>query len=195
MTKAYQYTADGYYAGEAEDYGLLPNNASYTAPPAQPWNHVWPRWAGDAWELVEDHRERAEPYFPAEFAQEATPYWLADEGDDWQSPPRTMKDPGPLPVGHSLTRPEKPVSAARNEKLREIDAGYESALVAALTMPDANPTPMTISVETSALLAVDPDAVDSIRVVLDSRRDKLRVAVEAADTVDEVESVVVDYPV
>ena len=195
MTKIYQYTADGYYAGEAEDYGLLPNNATYTAPPAQPWNHVWPRWAGDAWELVEDHRERAEPYFPAEFAQEATEYWLPADGDNWQSQPRTVKKPGPLPEDASLTRPEKPVSAVRNEKLREIDAGYEAALAAALTMPAADPTPTLVAVETAALLAVDPDAVDSIRAILDTHRGKLRAAVQAADTADDVESVVVDYPV
>ena len=31
MAKAYQYTADGYYAGEVDDYGILPNNATRTA--------------------------------------------------------------------------------------------------------------------------------------------------------------------
>lgn len=196
MAKVYQYDASGCYAGEGDDYGgPLPNNATYTAPPAGPWGCQWPRWTGEAWELVPDHRERSATVYPADLVQTATDYWLPVEGDDWQSQSRQMKDIGPLPEGAVTERPEKPVSAARAEKLREIDAGYESALVAALTMPDADPTPMTVSVETSALLAVDPDAVDSIRAVLDARRDKLRAAVEAAATVNEVEAVVVDYPV
>lgn len=35
MSKAYQYTADGYFAGEVEDYGLLPNNATAIEPVLQ----------------------------------------------------------------------------------------------------------------------------------------------------------------
>lgn len=112
MANCYQYTADGYFVDEVEDYGLLPNNATYTAPPArltEPWERVWPRWAGDAWELIEDHRERKPPYFAEEFTQEATEFWMpAPHGEDThESQPRTMKEPGPLPEGYSLTRPEK----------------------------------------------------------------------------------------
>ena len=196
MAKAYQYDAAGCFAGEGDDYGgPLPNNATRQAPPVGPWGRQWPRWTGTEWELVPDHRERSATTYPADLVQEATGYWLPDEGDDWQSQPRHAKDIGPLPEGAVTERPEKPLTAAQAEKRREIEAGYEAALVAALTMPIADPTPMTVSVETSALLAVDPDAVDSIRAVLDARRADLLAAVEAADTVAEVEVIAVSYPV
>ena len=193
--KVYQFYASGRYAGEGDDYGgPLPNNSTCMAPPSRPWDCQWPRWTGETWELVPDHRERSAALYPPELVQKATDYWLPAEGDDWQSQPRRMKDIGPLPEGAVTVRPEKPLSVARAEKAREIEAGYEAALVAALTMPIAAPSPMTVSVEISALLAVDPDAVDSIRAVLDVRRAELLAAVEAADTAAEVKSIVVIYP-
>lgn len=195
MAKIYQYYASGRYAGEGDDYGgPLPNNSTRQAPPVGPWGRQWPRWNGSAWELVPDHRERSATLYPASLIQKATDYWLPTEGDDWQSQPRRMKDIGPLPEGAVTVRLEKPLAAVQDEKRREIDAGYEAALVAALTMPIADPTPMTVSVETSALLAVDPDAVDSIKAVLDVRRAELLAAVEAADTAAEAAAIVVIYP-
>lgn len=195
MAKAYQYDASGYFVDEVEDYGLLPNNATYTAPPDGPWERIWPCWTGEAWELIEDHRERKPPYFAEEFTQDATEYWLPADGDDWQSQPRTMKEPGPLPVGAVLVQPEKPLAVAQDEKRREIDAGYEAALIAALTMPLASPTPMTVSMETAALLAVDPDGLDSIKDVLAVRRAELLVLVAEAQTLDAVQAIAVSYPV
>ena len=197
MAKVYQFYASGEYAGESDDYGsgVLPNNSTYKTPPDGPWKCQWPRWTGTAWELVPDHRERSAALYSPELVQKATDYWLPAEGDDWQSHPRRMKDIGPLPEGAVTVRPEKPLAAVQDEKRREIDAGYEAALVAALTMPIADPTPMTVSVETSALLAVDPDAVDSIKAVLDVRRAELLAAVEAADTAAEVEAVKVNFPI
>lgn len=197
MAKANRYTIpDLCYACTVEDGGLLPSNATYDPLPPKPWAHEWPKKkTKTGWEMVPDHRERKTPYFPEDLEQEGTPYWLPADGDDWQSQPRTMKDVGPLPQGHSLTRPEKPLLAAQDEKRRDIDAAYEAALVAALTMPSAAPTPMTVDMETSALLAVDPDAVGSIRAVLDARRTELRAQVDAATTVDAIATIAVSYPV
>lgn len=193
--KVYQYYASGRYAGEGDTHGgPLPNNSTCKPAPDRPWKYQWPRWTGTDWELVSDHRERSAALYPPELVQKATDYWLPAEGDDWQSQPRRMKDIGPLPEGAVTVRPEKPLAAVQDEKRREIDAGYEAALVAALTMPIADPTPMTVSVETSALLAVDPDAVDSIKAVLDVRRAELLAAVEAADTAAEAAAIVVIYP-
>lgn len=194
MAKAYRYTLpDMNFACEVEDGGLLPGNATYTKPKIL--SGFWPRWTGEAWEQIKDHRERKPPYFAEEYTQEATEYWLPAEGDDWQSQARMMKEAGPLPDGHTLTRPEKPLSAAQTEKRVEIARGYDAALTAAITMPSDNPTPMTVAVETSALLAIDPDAVDSIRTVLDTRRVELLAEVDAARSVATVESIVVNYPV
>jgi hypothetical protein len=85
MSQAYQYTADGYYAGENEDYGLLPNNATYTAPEMQ--DGYIPRWTGAAWEQVENHKGK-EGYVGGE--------------------PFTVKEYGPLPGGWSDTPPPPP---------------------------------------------------------------------------------------
>ena len=53
MATAYEYTIDGYYYGQIEDYGLLPNNATYTAPELR--EGFIPRWTGTVWEQVENH--------------------------------------------------------------------------------------------------------------------------------------------
>lgn len=197
MAKAHRYTLpDLFFACTVEDGGLLPSNASYDELPPTPWVRKWPqKKAGTSWDMVEDHRERKPPYFSEEHVQEGTPFWLLVEGDTWQSQPRAMKEAGPLPEGHALTRPEKPLSVAQTEKRTEIAHSYDAALTAAITMPSADPTPMTVAVETSALLAIDPDAVDSIRAVLDARRAELLTLVDAALTIADVESVTVSYPV
>ena len=82
MAKAYQYTADGYYAGEAESYGLLPNNATHSAPQVR--EGFIPRWTGGAWEQVENHKGKA-GYLHGE--------------------PHTIANFGPLPEGFSDTPP------------------------------------------------------------------------------------------
>ncbi len=106
MAKCYQYTADGYYAEEIEDYGLLPNNATYTAPELQE-GHI-PRWNGKTWEQVENHQGE-EGYV---------------DGKSY-----TIKGYGPYPDGWSDTPPE-PTPEERNAqrraeilaRLKEIDA-------------------------------------------------------------------------
>jgi hypothetical protein len=82
MAKCYQYDASGYYAGEAEDYGLLPNNTTYAAPVILD-GHI-PRWTGSGWEQVEDHKGR-EGYVHGERT--------------------SIKDYGPLPAGWRDTPP------------------------------------------------------------------------------------------
>lgn len=100
MAKTYQYTDDGYYAGEAEDYGILPNNATYTAPPAAQDGFVH-RWTGTSWEQVEDHKGR-EGYVNGE--------------------PFTVKDFGPLPDGWSDTPPPPTDEYLRQQHIIEIKA-------------------------------------------------------------------------
>lgn len=82
MTKYYQYTSDGYYAGEVEDYGLLPNNATHTAPTVV--DGKVPRWTGEKWEQVEDHKGKS-GYVNGQ--------------------PHEIKEYGPLPEGWSVTPP------------------------------------------------------------------------------------------
>ena len=194
----YKYRPDtGDYSARHPTYGFRADSGVDVVPTII--KGFWPRWPLDDleatdWIQVEDHRKRdVGGLITAETAQEATDYWLAD--DEWNAPARHMVEIGPLPEGTRRTAPEKPLAVAQDEKRREIAAGYESALVAALTMPSAEPTPMTVAVETSALLAVDPDGVDSIKAALDARRAELLAAVEAALSVTAVETIVVSFPV
>ncbi len=82
MSIAYQYDMSGYFAGTVEDYGLLPNNATYVAPKAQKGR--MPRWNGKVWVQVENHKGK-EGYVDGQ--------------------PFTIKEYGPLPEGWSDTPP------------------------------------------------------------------------------------------
>ena len=94
MPKCYQYTADGYYAGEVDDYGLLPNNATRTAPTLE--KGFIPCWDGKKWGQVEDHKGQ-EGYVNGE--------------------PYTIKEYGPLPEGWSDT-PLPPTEEELFDRLR-----------------------------------------------------------------------------
>ncbi len=98
MALAHRYTLpDQYYACTIEDHGYQPGNSSYDDLPPKPWPHQWPQRVDGKWVLVADHRERKEPIFDAELAQDATDYWLPD--DTYDTPARHMSKAGPLPDG------------------------------------------------------------------------------------------------
>ena len=102
MSKAYQYTAEGYFAGEVEDYGLLPNNATNVEPVLQAG--FIPRWTGDrgeSWEQVENHKG-LEGYLNGEAY--------------------TIKDYGPLPQGFSITKPLPSLDEAKKQARQELKA-------------------------------------------------------------------------
>ena len=82
MPKCYQYTANGYFAGEVEDYCLLPNNATHTVPTLK--KGFVPRWTGETWEQIEDHKGKS-GYVNGQ--------------------PHEIKEYGPLPTGWSDTPP------------------------------------------------------------------------------------------
>lgn len=139
MATVWQYDAAGRFLGPCDDHGgPLPHNCTRQAPPARPWHGVWPRWNGGAWTLVEDHRaRRAEEGFAPELFQEATAYWLPAEGDHWQSPPRCMDAPGPLPPGAVTERPEKPApTKAQLFALLRAERDRRMAATDYLLMPD-----------------------------------------------------------
>ena len=94
MAKAYQYTADGYYAGEVDDYGILPNNATRTTPTIV--ESFVPRWTGKNWEQVEDHKGKS-GYVNGQ--------------------PHEVKEYGPLPDGWSET-PPPPTTEELLDRLR-----------------------------------------------------------------------------
>lgn len=135
MANAFQYTVDGYYAGESEDHGLLPNNATHTAPVLQ--DGFIPRWNGEAWEQVENHKGE-EGYLNGQ--------------------PHTIKDYGPLPEGWSTTplepTPEEQAAQRRAQimaQLAEIDAASVRPL-RALVRGEA------VQADTDKLAALDAEA-------------------------------------
>lgn len=107
MAIAYQYDAGGYYVCPVEDYGILPNNATYTEPRERE-GHI-PRWNGEAWVQVENHLGK-EGYLNGEA--------------------HTIREYGPLPTGWSLTPPPPTLEEAKDkarsdlrEKRRSVEYG------------------------------------------------------------------------
>ena len=105
MAKAYQYTADGYYAGEVDDYGILPNNATRTAPTLK--KGFIPCWDGKKWGQVEDHK---------------------GESGYVNGQPHTINVYGPLPDGWSDT-PPPPTTGELFSRLRSERDGRISAVL------------------------------------------------------------------
>lgn len=92
-------------------------------------------------------------------------------------------------------RPEKPLSRLKEEKVHEIKVACDAAIVASLTMPASSPSSAEVSVAAASLAVVDPDGPDTLLALHTSRRDELLAAVDAAETVDAVRAVVVNYDV
>lgn len=170
MAKCYQYTADGYFAGEAEDYGLLPNNSTRTAPTIV--EGKIPRWTGKKWEQVEDHKGKS-GYVNGQ--------------------PHEIKEYGPLPKGWSDTPPPPSLSDAQAAKAASIVAAHETALAGAIAMSD--PTPSNVAVEAGLLAVSDPEGLEYVRNALAAQRDALLAAVDAAETVETVQAIAVSYAV
>lgn len=92
-------------------YILQGTFATPVAPPDVPEGYA-ARWTGEAWEVVEDHRQKMDAQG---IKYGGTPYWLPAEGDTWQSPERYMEELGPLPDGAVMTKPEKPAPTAEEK--------------------------------------------------------------------------------
>lgn len=185
------------YFSSADDYGYTPANATRVDLPPRPWGRQWPRWSGDAWEMVEDHRERKTPTFRAEDAQTATEYWLPD--DTHETPARQMFTPGPLPEGAVTERPEKPadlvLSEAKTAKAAEIEAGYQAAVAATLTMPQASPSAQDVAVGAALFAADDAEGLAYVMERHTATRSALMAEVEAATTAEAVAAIQVRYNV
>lgn len=104
MAIVYQYNKDGYFIGEAEDYGLLPNNATYD--PVTIQDGYWPRRVKLGWVQVENHKGR-QGFLNVEAY--------------------TIKEYGELPEGWSDTPPPPSFEAALSAKLAEIMSKYSAA--------------------------------------------------------------------
>ena len=94
--------------------------------------------------------------------------------------------------GSSPTLPE-----AQTAKRAEINAGFDAALIASLTMPSVNTPPSAVEVAVGAagLAAVDPDGPAYIMQTHEARRAALLAAVDAATTPEAVQAITVSYAV
>ena len=199
MAIAHRYTRpDQYYINSDEDYGCPPYNSTPDALPPRPWGAKWPQYVdGTGWVLVEDHRQRAEPHFATEDVQPGTEYWLP--GDTHLTPARRMFTPGPLPDGALTERPAKTdaelLAETKAAKTTEITTGYDAAVAASLTMPTGNPTAQDITISAAAFAAEDAEGLAYIMQTHAARRNELLAAVEAAETAEDVQAIVISYSV
>ncbi len=95
----YCFTRDGYYAGMDSDYGQpLPCNGTYDKPEIE--EGFVPRWNGEAWEQVENHK---------------------GESGYINGQPHEIKEYGPYPDGWSATPPPPTLDEAKQAKIAAID--------------------------------------------------------------------------
>lgn len=122
MAKAYQYTADGYYAGEVDDYGILPNNATRTAPTLK--KGFVPCWDGEKWGQVEDHK---------------------GESGYVNGQHHTINEYGPLPDGWS----ETPPPPTTEELFTRLRSERDTRISAVLWMRERHSDELELGTETS----------------------------------------------
>ncbi len=82
-------------------------------------------------------------------------------------------------------------------KRNAINAGFDAAMTASMTMPSATPTPSAFSVYQAIerWQVDDPEGYASLLAIHSARRDELLAAVEAAETAEEVQAITVNYAV
>lgn len=92
--------------------------------------------------------------------------------------------------------PEGPTfEVVQAAKRAEINAGFDAALAASLTMPSVNPSAVEVAVGAAALAAVDADGPAYIMQTHSARRTSLLAAVDAATTPEAVQAISVTYAV
>lgn len=97
-----------------------------------------------------------------------------------------------LPLGVLM-----PLSEAQTAKRQQINAGFDAAITASLTMPSASSPPSAYAVYTALeeWKAEDAEGFTALLAIHTARRDELLAAVEAATTVEAVQAIAVSYAV
>lgn len=94
--------------------------------------------------------------------------------------------------------PEGPTfEVVRAAKRVEINAGFDAALTASLTMPSRNTPPsiVELAIAIADFKADDPAELTDLQAIHEARRASLLAAVDAATTVAEVQAITVSYAV
>ena len=93
--------------------------------------------------------------------------------------------------------PPQPVAEAQNAKRMEINAGFDAALTASLTMPSRTdpPSAVELALAIEDFKSDDPTGLGDLRAIHEARRASLLAAVDAATTIAEVQAISVTYAV
>lgn len=94
--------------------------------------------------------------------------------------------------------PEGPIfEVVQAAKRQQINAGFEAAITASLTMPSINtpPTPVEVAVGAATFAAEDAEGLAYIMQAHTARRVSLLAAVDAATTVEAVQAITISYAV
>lgn len=85
----------------------------------------------------------------------------------------------------------------KDEKIVQINAGFDAALAASITMPSRQspPTAVEIALAIEDFKADDPEGWQTLRTVHQERRTLLLAAVDEATTIAEIEKIAVSYAV
>ncbi|WP_298996912.1 hypothetical protein [uncultured Desulfovibrio sp.] len=98
----------------------------------------------------------------------------------------------------TFNRPSCPTfSEVRAVKRNAINAGFDAAMTASLTMPSAStpPSAFTVYRAVETWKADDPDGFNTLLAIHTERRAELLAAVDAATTADAVQAITVFYAV
>lgn len=90
-----------------------------------------------------------------------------------------------------------PLTEAQAAKRASINAGFDAAMTASLTMPSSSTPPLAFEVAYAIYdwRIEDPDGYAALLAIHASRRDTLLAAVDAATTVEAVQAITVSYAV
>lgn len=174
MATAYQYDENGYFAGGIEAFDLLPNRATWEEPAIT--DGCIPRRVNNQWTQVENHK---------------------GQNGYVNGQPVTVTEYGPLPEGFSTKNAPTTLTEAQAAMRRTINAGFNAAMSASITMPSAGSTPSTYEVATALYdwRTDDPEGYAALLAIHTARRDALLAAVDAATTIEAVQAVAVSYAV
>lgn len=91
--------------------------------------------------------------------------------------------------------PAAPLAEAQAAKRLEINAGFDAAMTASMTMPSAAPSAFAVYQAIERWRAEDPEGYSTLLTIHEARRTALLAAVDAATTVAEVQAITVSYAV
>lgn len=116
----------------------------------------------------------------------------------WNDRPAGYFTPEEWQAAHPVPQPEQPgLEDIRAVTVAAVNAGFDAAIAASLTMPSRNTPPSAIEVA----LAIedfkidDPEGWATVRAVHEARRDELLAVLAAATSVEAVQAVAVSYAV